>query len=123
VSDEVFPQRFLHAAELCRMGATISVTGNMAAIRGVSRLHGTEVQASDLRAAAALVLAGLAARGITTVTGLEHLDRGYDRLDEKLRSLGAEIERTPCSGSLRSERARPPFFFGSESPTSATRHD
>jgi UDP-N-acetylglucosamine 1-carboxyvinyltransferase len=100
VSDEVFPQRFLHAAELCRMGADISVNGNTATIRGTPQLHGAEVHAGDLRAAAALVLAGLSARGITTVTGLEHLDRGYERLEDKLRSLGAEIDRTPCSRNL-----------------------
>jgi UDP-N-acetylglucosamine 1-carboxyvinyltransferase len=101
VGDSVFRQRFLHASELCRMGARIAVMDGRAAIRGVCQLQGAEVYASDLRAAAALILAGLAARGITTVVGLEHLDRGYERLDEKLRSLGAQVDRVPCNNGSR----------------------
>ena len=95
VRDDVFPGRFMHVAELSRMGAQIVVSGSTAGIEGVARLSGASVAATDLRAGAALVLAGLAARGTTVVTGLEHLDRGYVSLENKLRQLGAEIIRCP----------------------------
>jgi UDP-N-acetylglucosamine 1-carboxyvinyltransferase len=94
VRDLVFGDRFLHAAELNRLGARISRTGNTATIQGVDRLTGAPVMASDLRASAALLLAGLAADGETTIRRIYHLDRGYERLEEKLRRLGARIERT-----------------------------
>jgi UDP-N-acetylglucosamine 1-carboxyvinyltransferase len=93
VCDGVFPQRFMHVAELCRLGARISQSGGTAAIDGRPNLTGAQVCGTDLRAAAALVLAGLAARGSTTVTGMEHLDRGYQQLEDKLTQLGAEIRR------------------------------
>jgi UDP-N-acetylglucosamine 1-carboxyvinyltransferase len=75
------------------MGASIDITGNMAVIHGVERLEGAQVMASDLRASAALVLAGLAARGQTEILRIYHLDRGYERLENKLIPLGAEIKR------------------------------
>ena len=93
IRDHVFPERFQHVAELRRMGARIRVEGNSAAVRGVPSLFGAQVTATDLRASAALVIAGLAAHGQTTVQQIHHLDRGYERLDEKLRCLGAEVVR------------------------------
>ena len=93
VTDNVFPQRFMHVAELKRMGANIELEGQTAIIRGVEKLSGAPVMASDLRASAALVLAGLQAEGVTEVNRVYHIDRGYESIDEKLNSLGAEIER------------------------------
>jgi len=93
VVDTVFPQRFQHLAELQRLGADVRLEGANAAIRGVGELAGAPVRATDLRAGAALVLAGLAAKGETVVSGLNHLDRGYEDLDGKLARLGAEIRR------------------------------
>ena len=93
VQDRVFPGRFLHVAELNRFGAKIACDHGAATIAGVARLSGARVTACDLRASAALVLAGLAAEGRTTVDHVHHLDRGYQRLDNKLRQLGARIER------------------------------
>ena len=93
VIDKVFPDRFLHAPELVRMGARIRREGNSAIVSGVEQLSGACVMASDLRASAALVLSGLAASGPTVVRRIYHLDRGYERLEVKLRQLGAEIER------------------------------
>ncbi len=93
IRDEVFPHRFMHVAELVRLGARIDHQGFEATVQGVSSLTGAAVTASDLRASAALVLAGLAANGHTTVRKIHHLDRGYERLDEKLCCLGAKIQR------------------------------
>lgn len=93
VEDRVFPSRFLHVAELNRLGANILGGHGTATIAGVARLSGARVAACDLRASAALLLAGLAADGRTTVEHIHHLDRGYQRLDHKLRQLGAHIER------------------------------
>lgn len=93
VTETLFENRLRHVAELTRMGADIRVKGDHAIICGVPMLSGAPVQATDLRASAALVLAGLAAEGITTVRGLHHLDRGYDNLEGKLRKLGAKLER------------------------------
>lgn len=93
ITENIFESRFLHALELNRMGASIDITGNMAVIHGVERLEGAQVMASDLRASAALVLAGLAARGQTEILRIYHLDRGYERLENKLIPLGAEIKR------------------------------
>jgi UDP-N-acetylglucosamine 1-carboxyvinyltransferase len=93
VTDKVFPDRFLHAPELVRMGARIRREGASAIISGVSQLSGACVMASDLRASAALVIAGLAAEGPSVVRRIYHLDRGYERLEKKLQSLGADIER------------------------------
>ncbi len=93
VSETVFENRLRHVAELQRMGADVRVKGNLAIVRGVPFLSGAPVMATDLRASAALVLAGLAAHGKTTVQGLHHLDRGYDNLEDKLRKLGAKLQR------------------------------
>jgi UDP-N-acetylglucosamine 1-carboxyvinyltransferase len=93
VTDKVFPDRFMHAPELVRMGARIRREGNSAIVSGVEHLSGACVMASDLRASAALVLSGLAASGPTLVRRIYHLDRGYERLELKLHRLGASIER------------------------------
>lgn len=93
VTDNIFPQRFMHVSELKRMGANIELQGSTAIIHGVEKLSGAPVMASDLRASAALVLAGLQAEGTTEVNRVYHIDRGYESIDEKLNSLGAEIER------------------------------
>ncbi len=93
VTEKVFPDRFMHVAELNRMGAKISRNGPYAIIEGVRSLYGAEVMASDLRASAALVIAGLAAQGKTEVLRIYHLDRGYSHLEEKLKKLGAKIKR------------------------------
>ena len=98
INESVFENRLRHASELNRLGADIRVKGNTAFVRGVPLLSGAPVLATDLRAAAALVLAGLAASGQTTIQGVRHLDRGYDRLDEKLQQLGAKIQRLSSKG-------------------------
>ncbi|HHW09430.1 MAG TPA: UDP-N-acetylglucosamine 1-carboxyvinyltransferase [Firmicutes bacterium] len=93
VSESVYTNRFHHVDELVRMGADIAVDGRLAIIRGPRRLTGAQVQAGDLRAGAAVVLAALAADGITQIGGVEHIDRGYERLEEKLRLAGALVAR------------------------------
>jgi len=93
ITENVFPQRYMHIAELKRMGAQVEIEGATAVIQGVDRLTGAPVMASDLRASAALVLAGLKADGITDIRRVYHIDRGYEHLDEKLSALGAHIER------------------------------
>ena len=93
LSETIFENRFMHAAELRRMGADIQVEGNRAVVRGKGRLTGAEVMATDLRASASLILAGLAAEGETTVNRVYHIDRGYDRIVEKLSALGGRIQR------------------------------
>ncbi len=93
ITETIFENRFMHAAELCRMGARIETEGSTAVVRGVSAYQGAQVMATDLRASASLVLAGLAARGTTEVSRVYHLDRGYERLEAKLHSLGARITR------------------------------
>ncbi|HEX9190638.1 MAG TPA: UDP-N-acetylglucosamine 1-carboxyvinyltransferase [Candidatus Deferrimicrobiaceae bacterium] len=93
VSETIFENRFMHVAELRRMGARIDVSGNTAAVKGVQGLSGAPLMATDLRASASLVLAGLAASGTTEVLRIYHLDRGYESLENKLSSLGADIAR------------------------------
>jgi UDP-N-acetylglucosamine 1-carboxyvinyltransferase len=93
ITESIFPQRYMHVAELKRMGAHVQLEGPTAVIQGVDKLYGAPVMASDLRASAALVLAGLKADGTTEVSRVYHIDRGYEHLDEKLRELGADIER------------------------------
>jgi UDP-N-acetylglucosamine 1-carboxyvinyltransferase len=93
VTENIFPQRFMHVSELKRMGAAIELDGATARIRGVDSLSGAPVMASDLRASAALVLAGLLADGTTEINRVYHIDRGYEMIDEKLGELGAHIER------------------------------
>ncbi|RKY18115.1 MAG: UDP-N-acetylglucosamine 1-carboxyvinyltransferase [Planctomycetota bacterium] len=98
VTERIFPDRFMHVAELNRLGADIRRAGPTAVINGVSRLSGAHVMASDLRASAALVLAGLVAEGTTEVLRIYHIDRGYERIEEKLNLLGARIKRLPAEG-------------------------
>jgi UDP-N-acetylglucosamine 1-carboxyvinyltransferase len=93
VTESIFPQRFMHVSELKRMGAAIDLDGATANIRGVDNLSGAPVMASDLRASAALILAGLLADGTTEISRVYHIDRGYEMIDEKLEELGARIER------------------------------
>jgi UDP-N-acetylglucosamine 1-carboxyvinyltransferase len=93
ITENIFPQRFMHVSELKRMGAAIDLDGATAKIRGVETLSGAPVMASDLRASAALLLAGLVADGETEINRVYHIDRGYEMIDEKLRELGAKIER------------------------------
>ncbi len=93
VTETIFENRFMHAGELCRMGAQIKVEGHCAIVEGKRSLSGAKVTASDLRAGAALVLAGLTAKGETEVLNIRHIDRGYENFDVKLRNLGANIER------------------------------
>jgi len=99
ISETIFENRFMHAAELGRLGASIGTHGNKARVKGKpGGLVGATVMATDLRASASLVLAGLAARGRTDLLRLYHLDRGYERLEEKLTALGAKVERTSEDG-------------------------
>ena len=93
IEESVFENRFMNAAELCRMGANIKIRGNSAIIQGVNKLTGCEVKATDLRAGASLILAGLVAEGYTKISDIYHIDRGYVNIEEKFRTLGAEIYR------------------------------
>ena len=93
VTETIFENRFMHVNELLRLGAHISIDGKVAMVEGVPQLSGATVMATDLRASASLVIAGLVASGETVVDRIYHLDRGYDRMEEKLRALGADIER------------------------------
>ncbi len=93
VSETIFENRFMHVQELVRMGADIQLDGHTAVIKGVEKLSAAPVMATDLRASASLVLAGVAAQGETVVSRVYHIDRGYERIEEKMRSLGANIER------------------------------
>jgi UDP-N-acetylglucosamine 1-carboxyvinyltransferase len=93
ITETIFENRFMHVPELQRMGASIVVRGNTAVVQGVSKLYGASVMATDLRASASLVIAGLIAEDETEVRRVYHLDRGYEMLEEKLRGVGADIER------------------------------
>lgn len=93
ITETIFENRFMHVPELCRMGAKISVQGNSTIVEGVKKLSGAHVMVSDLRAGAALVIAGLLAQGKTVIHRVYHLDRGYEKLEQKLRALGAHIKR------------------------------
>jgi UDP-N-acetylglucosamine 1-carboxyvinyltransferase len=95
VVETIFENRFMHVQELTRMGAEIHVDGHTAMVKGVEKLSGAEVMATDLRASASLVLAGLRAEGTTTVHRVYHLDRGYEALERKLAKLGARVRRVP----------------------------
>ena len=95
IYETVFENRFMHILELNRMGCDIAVQGNHAIINGVSSIYGAEVMATDLRASASLILAGLCAKGETVVDRIYHIDRGYERIEEKLNYLGANITRLP----------------------------
>ena len=93
ITETVFENRFMHVQEIARMGGNISLKGNTAVITGINSLKGAPVMATDLRASASLVLAGLVAKGATTIDRIYHIDRGYERIEEKLKMLGADIER------------------------------
>ena len=93
ITETIFENRMMHVQELKRLGADIEVEGSAAIVRGVPRLAGANVMATDLRASACLVIAGLVAEGATTIDRIYHLDRGYERLEEKLVALGATIKR------------------------------
>ena len=93
ITENIFENRFMHVPELCRMGADINVHGASAIVRGVKKLSGAPVMATDLRASISLILAGLAAEGETIVNRVYHLDRGYERIEEKLARLGASVRR------------------------------
>jgi len=99
IAERIFENRFLHASEMVRMGANISIEGHTATVRGPAALSGTVVQASDLRASAGLVLAGLVANGETVIDRVYHIDRGYEGIVEKLQGVGADIERVHGTGS------------------------
>ena len=103
ITETIFENRFMHVPELARMGANINVTGSSATVRGVDALKGAPVMATDLRASMSLVLAGLAAKGETVINRLYHLDRGYERLEDKLQAVGANIERRPAEGPAEAE--------------------
>jgi UDP-N-acetylglucosamine 1-carboxyvinyltransferase len=97
ITETVFENRFMHVPELNRMGADIAIDGNAATVRGVTKLTAAPVMATDLRASASLVLAALAADGTTEIDRIYHIDRGYERIEERLRKLGANIERAGCA--------------------------
>jgi UDP-N-acetylglucosamine 1-carboxyvinyltransferase len=93
ITETVFEHRFMHVGELLRMGADIRIQGRSCVVVGPSRLTGAQVMATDLRASACLVLAALVAEGVSVIDRIYHLDRGYEAMEEKLRALGAEVER------------------------------
>ena len=101
ITETIFENRMMHVQELVRLGAEIEVEGNTAIVRGVAKLTGADVMATDLRASACLVIAGLMAEGATTIDRIYHLDRGYERIEEKLSLLGAQ-----ASARVRHERRR-----------------
>ena len=101
ITETVFESRFMHVEELRRMGADIRVEGNRLVVTGRKALTGAPVMASDLRASAGLIVAGLAADGLTQVQRVYHLDRGYERLEEKLQALGADIQRRPMTTKMQ----------------------
>jgi UDP-N-acetylglucosamine 1-carboxyvinyltransferase len=98
IVETIFENRFMHMLEMRRLGADIRIEGNTALIRGVERLTAAPVMATDLRASASLVLAGLVAQGTTEIHRIYHIDRGYECIEEKLEQLGARIKRTAGSG-------------------------
>jgi UDP-N-acetylglucosamine 1-carboxyvinyltransferase len=93
VTEAIFENRFMHVNEMVRLGARIQTDGKVAVVEGIEKLSGATVMATDLRASASLVIAGLVAEGDTIVDRIYHLDRGYDQMEEKLRGIGANIER------------------------------
>jgi UDP-N-acetylglucosamine 1-carboxyvinyltransferase len=99
LTETIFENRFMHVPELCRMGANIQVRHSVAVVDGVDRLEGAQVMATDLRASASLVIAGLAAHGETLVRRVYHLDRGYEHIECKLAAAGARITRIPAAGT------------------------
>ena len=108
VTETIFENRFMHASEMLRMGARIKISGRQAVVEGAAHLTGAHVQASDLRASASLVVAGLAAHGETWIDRVYHIDRGYERIEEKLRAVGADIERVRHQADSIGEATRTP---------------
>ena len=106
VTESIFENRFKYVDELARMGACIKVEGSVAIVDGVKMFNGAQVEAPDLRAGAALVMAGLAAEGYTTVSGIEYIERGYEGFEEKLRQLGACIECVDCEKEAQKFKLR-----------------
>ena len=106
VTESIFENRFKYVDELARMGGSIKVEGNVAIIGGVDGFTGAQVNAPDLRAGAALVIAGLAAEGITIVDDIYYIERGYENLDEKLRKLGAQIEKVASEKEIQKFRLK-----------------
>jgi UDP-N-acetylglucosamine 1-carboxyvinyltransferase len=100
ITEKLFENRLQHVPELKRLGADIQLQGNTAIVNGVARLTGAAVMATDLRASAALVIAGLAAEGETVISGLHHMDRGYSDLEGKMRGLGAKLERSMVAAAV-----------------------
>jgi UDP-N-acetylglucosamine 1-carboxyvinyltransferase len=100
ITETIFENRYMHVQELARMGAEIHVDGRTSIIRGRPRLEGATVMATDLRASASLVLAGLVAAGTTEVLRVYHLDRGYEKIERKLSKLGARVKRVHVAGEL-----------------------
>ena len=98
IRETIFENRFMHAPELMRLGADIAIHGGEARVQGVEELRGAPVMATDLRASVSLVIAGLAAKGETVVNRVYHLDRGFERLEEKLSNCGAQIQRIKSDG-------------------------
>jgi UDP-N-acetylglucosamine 1-carboxyvinyltransferase len=109
VTENIFENRFMHAQELVRMGANVTVEGRQAIVRGKTPLSAAAVLASDLRASASLVLAGLVAEGETIIDRVYHIDRGYERIEEKLRSVGAQMKRI---GEMLPRRTAAPLVTG-----------
>ncbi|HLQ86313.1 MAG TPA: UDP-N-acetylglucosamine 1-carboxyvinyltransferase, partial [Salinisphaeraceae bacterium] len=107
ITETVFENRFMHVSELQRMGADIRQEGNTVVVRGVERLTGAPVMATDLRASASLVIAGLAADGSTDVRRIYHIDRGYECIEEKMAQLGAHIRRLPDTSPLSARPLEP----------------
>ena len=106
VTESIFENRFRYVDELSRMGASVKVEGNVAVISGVEKFTGARVNAPDLRAGAALVIAGLAAEGITIVDDIYYIERGYENLDAKLRKLGAQIEKVASEKEIQKFRLK-----------------
>jgi UDP-N-acetylglucosamine 1-carboxyvinyltransferase len=100
ITETIFENRYMHVQELARMGADIHVDGRTSIVRGVPKLEGTTVMATDLRASASLILAGLVASGETEVLRVYHLDRGYEKIEQKLSRLGAKIRRVKVKGEI-----------------------
>jgi UDP-N-acetylglucosamine 1-carboxyvinyltransferase len=100
ITETIYPDRFSHVPELTRLGASISLHGNVATVRGVDSLQGTSVMSTDIRASSALILAGLVASGTTTVSRIYHIDRGYESIEQKLSGLGAQVRRIQLDDPL-----------------------
>ena len=119
IAENIFENRFMHVSELLRFGADIIIDGRSATVKGVKKLSGAPVMATDLRASASLILAGLAAEGETEITRIYHLDRGYESIEKKLAGLGADIKRVKSNRNCRSSGSRSELQCSAESLDSA----